>query len=297
MRVLVTGAGGFLGKKILRVFREHNVKVVATEKTAKNEIIQLDVTDKKMAELVLKEQKPDVVVHTAAVTAVDWCEEHRKETFEINVQGTKNVALACKKIGAKMVLISTDYVFDGTKKTPYTEEDKTNPPNVYAESKLEAEKIVQKELRDFIIGRVTVLYGYNDDLDKKCYPMHVINSLAAQKEFECFVDQYSNPTLVNDIALAVLKLAEKNQSGLFHMTGSENINRLDFAKKIAQVFGLDESLLRKGAWEKSGFVAKRPPFLNISIKKLQNLGIKMSDTTQGLLKMKEDMKVLGNKKV
>lgn len=289
MKVLVTGANGFLGKKISKIFFEKGIEVIRTDQSGRNGALELDVTDEKMALKVIKENEPDVVVHTAAITRVDWCETHRKETFKVNVDGARNIAVACRKAGAKMVLLSTDYVFDGEKKGKYTERDNLNPVNVYAKSKAQAEIMVQKELTDFLIARVTVLYGYNDEFDKKCFPMHVIDALKAQKEFYCFVEQYSNPTLINDIALAIFLLLEKKQNGVFNLTGSENLNRLEFAKKIAKVFNLDEGLLKKGSWEKSGFKAKRPTHLDVSIKKLQDLGINMSDSFNGLLVMKQDM--------
>jgi len=289
MKCLITGANGFLGKKISKIFLNERNEVFCTVKGGKNSGNSLDITDKKNVFRIFEKKMPDVVIHTAAATNVDWCETHRKETFKINVEGTKNISLACKIIGAKLVYISTDYVFDGTKNGKYNEEDKTNPKNVYAESKLEGELTLQKELEDYIISRVTVLYGYNDRFDKKCFPMRVIEALSAKKEFFCFVDQYSNPTLINDISKAILSLVKKNQKGLFHMTGSENLNRLEFAKKTAKIFGLDESLLLESSWEKSGFLAKRQPKLNISIKKLENCGIQMSDASKGLLQMKKDM--------
>ena len=291
MNVLITGSNGFLGKKLVKIFLEKKAEVIITTRTEQENknAIKMDITDSENVDAVLKEQKPRVVIHSAAITHVDWCESNREKTFEVNVNGTKNVALGCKKIGAKMVLISTDYVFDGEKKGKYFETDFTNPINVYGQSKLEAEKVTSEILTDFLITRVTAIYGYNDEFDKKTFPTHIIENLSKKTELQCFVDQYLNPTLINDISEGIFSLLKKNQKGIFHMTGRENLNRWEFAKKTAKVFSLNEKLLKQGFWKKSSFAAKRPKKLDISIEKFENQGITMSNAEQGLLKMKKDM--------
>ncbi|MBI2598237.1 MAG: SDR family oxidoreductase [Candidatus Diapherotrites archaeon] len=289
MKVLITGGNGFLGKKITNIFSENLINVVCTHRIREYGHVPLDVTDKKAVLKTIKKYAPDVVIHTAAITKVDWCEIHEKETYKVNLIGTENIAQACKLSSAILAFISTDYVFDGTKKGKYVESSRTNPINVYGKSKLEAEKFIQNYLDNFLICRVTVLYGYNDKNDKLCYPMHVIKSLSEKKPFYCFAEQYSNPTLINDIGKGLLKLLENGQKGIFNMTGGENINRFEFAKKIAKVFDLDSSLLIKSSWKNFNVKAKRPLFLDIDLSKLRKQKIQMSNVYNGLLQMKNDM--------
>lgn len=291
MKVLVTGANGFLGKKIVKILKQKNFTIIPTSKIKDSTNLFLDITKKESVLELLKSENPDVVIHTAALTNVDWCEENPKETFKVNVEGTKNVCNGCIKTNAKMVLISTDYIFDGSKSSSYVENDKPNPLGVYANSKLEAELVVLDLLQDFLIGRVTALYGFNDQLDKTTFPKFVLTALTSKHEIKCFTDQYSNPTLIDDVANALVKLIEKNKKGIYHMTGSENLNRFEFAKKIAKIFELNGDLIKTGTWIGSGHKSKRPKMIKSSIEKLQGEGIKMNNINEGLLIMKKQMEL------
>ena len=290
-KILVTGANGFLGKKICKIFAQKGFEVIRTDNFAQSNQLALDATKKEKVSELIKAQKPFAVIHCAAITDVDWCEENRGKTFEVNVVGTENVSIACRETGAKMVLISTDYIFDGKKSSKYKETDKPNPLSIYAESKLEAEKIVEKETGDFLILRTSSIYGFNDKSDKQTFPKFVIENLSKGKEITCFTDQSSNPALTDDVALALAALLEKKQKGIFHATGLENLTRLEFAKKTAKAFCLDQSLIKPGTWAQAGHKAMRPKKLNMDISKLNSLGINMSDAMHGLLKMKAQMQV------
>ena len=141
IRLLITGASGLLGKKMMKMLPGLGFDVLGTSSKASGKIKKMDVTDWKEVMDVVSGFRPDVVVHAAAVINVDWCEKNKDEAFRINVEGTSNVVEACNQNGAKMVLISTDYVFNGDSQKAYEEEDKPAPVNWYARTKLEGEKI------------------------------------------------------------------------------------------------------------------------------------------------------------
>ncbi len=309
-KVLVIGAG-FLGRKLVEVFSKNGFKVEATSLRKKlNKIVftisaedggieeplpanlpfSLDITGKKAVEEFFKKSKPEIVILAASLTNVDYCEEHPEEAEKINVEGTKNVIEECKKSNSKLVFYSTDFVFDGEKGN-YSEIDKTKPLCVYAKTKLEGEKLIEKNLQkeNFLILRTSTLYGFGIDFDKKPFTDWVIESLKSGKKINAVFDQITCPTLIDDLANATLKLVQKKKCGLYHAVGSEAISRFDFAKKIAKIFGLDESLINEIKSSELFQKAKRPKDSSLGISKLENEGIEMSNVEQGLKEMKRQM--------
>ncbi len=288
-KVLLTGASGFLGKKIMMMFPELGFEVLGTSASKDENISKMDVTNRKEVLGLISDFKPDVVVHAAAVINVDWCEQNRDEAFRINVDGARNVAEACRDVGAKMVLVSTDYVFDGKKNGKYKEDDERNPVGVYGWTKAEAEKVVEQILDDYLIVRASVLYGFNDSRDRETYVTYVLRMLKSGEEVFGFTDQYNNPAFIDDVVQALAKLIKLDEGGIFHVTGPENISRFEFARKIVKVFGFDEKLVKKGTWESSEHKAPRAKRLDESIERLESRGIKMSGIEEGLKKMKKQM--------
>jgi dTDP-4-dehydrorhamnose reductase len=249
---------------------------------------RLDICDAEETERIIYGFAPDVVFHLASLTNVDYCETHKKEAEKVNVEGTANVATACKQTGARMVFVSTDYVFDG-KKGNYKESDKPKPVNVYGRTKLEGEKIVSKLVGSLIL-RVSSLYGYNGPSDKKTFEKFVIEKLKAGGQVKA-VSQVTCPTLIDDASRAMIALVQKNASGVFHSTGPEGISRHGFALKVARVFGLNEKLVVQSD-DFSG-PAKRPGDSSLNISKLQSLEISMSGVEAGLNIEKKQMEGFG----
>jgi len=284
--VLLIGAG-FLGRKLVEVFSKNGFKVEATSKEGQS-FSALEITDKKAVEEFLKKSMPKIVILTASLTNVDYCEENPDEANEINVLGTKNVIDSCKSIGAKLVFYSTDFVFDGEKGN-YSEKDKTNPLCVYAKTKLEGEKLIEKNLKkeNFLILRTSTLYGFGIDFGKKPFTEWVIESLEKGKKIDAVSDQITRPTLIDDLAKATLTLVRKKKCGLYHAVGSEAVSRLDFAKKIAKVFELDEKLINEIKSSALLQKAKRPKNSSLDISKLKTEGIEMHNVFDGLELMKK----------
>lgn len=277
MKILTTGSNGFLGTKLMSILsKKFNVIGIDRE----SDITKNEVIDK------IKRIKPDIIIHAAAYTDVDECEIEKEKCYDVNVNGTKNIIEAAKLINAKIIYISTDFVFDG-KKGNYKEEDTLNPINYYSKTKFEAEELVKKN-SNYLIIRSAVLYGYNNKNDNFNFVEWVIENLKGDNKIKIVNDQINSPTLIDDICYSIIKLI--NQTGIFNVAGSESISRYDFALKIAEVFNLNKNLIEPVTSEELNQRAVRPKNLSLDISKITSLGIEMSNIEEGLLKMKKQIK-------
>jgi len=177
---------------------------------------------------LIRKTAPDVVVHTAAFTNVDRCELDRKKAYQINVEGTRNVALGARN--SKVVYISTDYIFDG-EVGMYHENDKPNPVSYYGQTKFEGEQIVQDICDNYIIARTSVLYGWHTRLN---FVSWVIHELQKGNKINIVTDQFNSPTLVDDLAEQIIMLIERDKRGIFHTAGGERISRYEFVNDIVR---------------------------------------------------------------
>ncbi|MFH1663497.1 MAG: SDR family oxidoreductase [archaeon] len=275
---------GFLGEKLVSVFRKKGIKIVTADIAGKVDY-SLDITDEQSLIYLFKDLNPDIVLLTAGITSVDFCEAHKIQATEVNFEGTRNVVDACRAFNSKLVFFSTDYVFDGIKGN-YTENDKTNPINFYGKTKVQGEELV-KGTDSFLIARVSLLYGFNSIEDKNTFVCYAIEQLKNHKEV-LVANITNSPTLIDDAAEAVYFMLEKNFSGLFHVAGSESCSRYDLLMKICRVFELDSSLVKQAVGV-PGWKAKRPVDSSLDITKIQLQGIKMSSVEEGLIKVKKQM--------
>ncbi|HIH16482.1 MAG TPA: dTDP-4-dehydrorhamnose reductase [Candidatus Diapherotrites archaeon] len=282
-RILVTGAKGFLGKKACTVFKAKGLEVVEAD------LPELDVTREDRVREFVAAARPEAVIHAAALTDVDGCETARKRAFKVNVVGTQNVARACRAVGAKMVFISTDFVFDGKKRGAYTEADVPRPLNYYAQTKAEGEEAVKRLAGDWVIVRTGVLYGFNDAGDKTTFAHWALKKLGEGREFRVVDDQFAQPTLVDDLVEGIHRLLEENAAGVFNLTGSEYLSRLAFVKKVASVFGFKPGQAKPLKTAELKQAALRPLKLRTSHAKIRKLGIRMSSVLQGLKEMRRQM--------
>jgi dTDP-4-dehydrorhamnose reductase len=289
-KILIIGASGLLGIRLYKVAKE-NYEVYGTfvrHELEGNNFFRLDVTNRKETFKLIEKIRPNVVFDLHSITDVDYCELHPEEAWLVNVDGTKNVAEACKTYGAKMVFISSDYVFDGTKSN-YSEKDKPKPLNYYGKTKAIAEKVIELLDVDNIIVRTAVLYG-SGGYGKKPFPLWVLENLKEKKEINVVIDQFNNPTLADDLAKILLILYEKDFSGLFHVVGKDNVSRYEFALKVAEIFNLNKNLIRPTITPELRQVALRPRKLELSTKKLQRvLGIIPVGIEEGLKILKEQI--------
>jgi dTDP-4-dehydrorhamnose reductase len=288
-KFLITGASGLLGSKIIE-FAKHGYEVIPSHNTKPLHLssLKLEITDLNEVLSILNKLKPHMVVHAASETSVDKCETEKEHAWEANVAGTRNIAKACHKVNAKLIYISTDYVFDGEKGF-YDEEDKPNPVNYYGLTKLEGEKQVTEHSKNYAILRTSVLYGWHPW--KQNFATWIINKLKQQQEITVVEDHYNTPTLADNLAEMAVEVAEKDLRGLYHASGRERISRYEFAKQIAKSFNLNADLIKPVRMSQlTAWIAKRPKDSSLNTGKIQKqLKTKPLNITEGLNKMKEEM--------
>lgn len=265
----VIGGSSLVGQALLRVLENNQYEVTGLYGPhAGNGLIQLDITDASRVNEWFRKNRPGVVFLTAALTNVDYCEDHPDEAFRVNAEGARNVAREAVRCGSKLVFYSTDYVFDG-KDGPYGEQAKHCPGSVYGSSKLEAEKIVQELLDDHLILRTTVVYGW--DRRSKNFAMQVYEKLQAGLPMRVPEDQVGNPTLVDYLAEASVRLVQQGVRGIVNIVGKDLLPRSEFAKALARVFGLDPEMIVPVPTDSLGQRARRPLKGGLKVEKLTAL--------------------------
>jgi dTDP-4-dehydrorhamnose reductase len=293
-KILIIGATGLLGSRLMEIGKG-NYEMHGTylrEKPKGSSLHKMDVTKREEAFLVLEEVKPDCVVDTAAITAVDYCETHPEEAWLVNVDGTKNVAEACKRAGAKMMFLSTDYVFDG-RKLGYSEKDKPRPLNYYAKTKLISEHVLDALDVNYIVARTAVLYGIGGS-GKESFVAWVIDKLKKKEKIRIVSDQHNNPTYADNLAEILLALYRKDANGLFHVTGADCLSRYEFAMRIADTFGLDGRLISSVTTPELNQIAPRPEKVLMVTNKVERVtGMKPLGVDEGLRRLKEQLGRIG----
>ncbi|MGM0218207.1 dTDP-4-dehydrorhamnose reductase [Enterococcus sp. AZ126] len=275
--ILITGGNGQLGTELRHLLDEQGLDYISTDAS------EMDITDAKVTLQKIKEINPDVIYHCAAYTAVDKAEDEGKELDEkINVNGTKNVAEAAKIVGATLVYISTDYVFDGTKKAGmYSEDEQTNPQNEYGRTKLLGEKAVQAILEDYYIIRTSWVFGqYGHNF------VFTMQKLAETRDQLTVVDdQFGRPTWTRTLAeFMTFVVKEKAPFGVYHLSNENSCNWYQFAKEIlkdtkVEVLPVDSTQFPQKA--------KRPQYSVMDLSKAEALGFKIPTWQEALAKMLE----------
>ena len=239
MKILITGSKGQLGNELQKIIKTGEAEIGKVSEVIKNsevfplDIDELDITNLENVKNVLNEIKPDVVINCAAATNVDGCESNQDLAFKINAIGARNLAMVSEEIGAKVVQVSTDYVFSGVGDTPLTEFDLTAPYSVYGKTKLKGEEYVREFSSKYYIVRTAWLYGY---VGKNF--VYTMMNLGEQKDSLSVVnDQLGNPTHANDLAYHILKLIETEEYGIYHCTGKGECSWYDFATEIMKLSG------------------------------------------------------------
>ncbi|RMF56108.1 MAG: dTDP-4-dehydrorhamnose reductase [Calditrichaeota bacterium] len=270
-RVLITGANGLLGQKLVQVLAEE-YQVLATARQPEPVIsvegiqyLPLDITDMSRCKELTMEFKPDVILNAAAFTHVDACEEQKELCWKVNVKGVENLALCARKNMAQLVHFSTDYIFKGTD-GPYPEEAYPEPLGYYGKAKLASENVVRMAGIPYAIIRTNVLYGIGVGV-KTNFFLWVYKNLSSGKPIRVVTDQYNNPILAEDLAEGVRLLLQKSGYGVFHMGGEEYLNRFDFAIKIAEIFSFSRDLIQPITTDALGQKAPRPMQGGLKIEK------------------------------
>jgi len=265
MKIFITGGSGLLGYRLAEIAQERGYDVYSGychNKPESGKPVKFDLANVDSIINAMNEVKPDVVIHSAALTDVDRCEVEKELAYKVNVEGTKAVAELAKKLNSFMVYISTDYVFDG-ERGMYKEDDETNPVNYYGYTKLLGEKHCQ----GFCIARTCVIYGAKPASGKVNFALWLINKLEREENVKIVTDQYITPTLNTNLAKMVLELAERRIGGIFHLAGATRVSRFEFAREIAKEFGLNESLISPSRMDELNWIAKRPRDSSLDVSK------------------------------
>lgn len=268
MNIYVTGIAGMLGYGIYRTLRDRadiTGMDVADIRIPGLSYQVLSLFDMEAVERELERQRPDILVHTAAMVDLERCEEHPKEAERLNKEVTEQLSDLCHKHGIKMVYISTDAVFDGEDVSLYTEEDPTNPLNVYGRTKLEGEREVLSDRGNLVLR--TNIYGVNIQ-QKRSFGEWIYASLREGKTLSMFSDIDFSPVLVDELAELIYEACEKDLCGLYHACGSGCITKYDFAVKLKDIFQIETGVIQKTTSDTARFQAKRSKHMGMSNQKL-----------------------------
>jgi len=302
-KILATGLTGLVGSRFTELLDEvYEFEHISLSNGT-------DILDKEAVFNKISNSEAYVVIHMAAKTNVDGCEADKerdkqllefkksqeaeeawreeKTAWAVNVYGTQNVVEACQKANKKIIYISTDFVFDGTKHS-YSEEDKPNPINWYAKTKYEGEKLVQNSGLEYIIARIA--YPYRALFERNDFVRALIEKLGKSEKLNMVWDHIMVPTFIDDIVNALDILIRTEQMGIFHVVGSQKISPYDVALSIVHEFGFDESLISKtNRQEYFAGKAQRPFCLYLKNDKIGKLGIEMSTFDKGLIEIKNQI--------
>jgi dTDP-4-dehydrorhamnose reductase len=265
MKIAVTGANGLLGQKLTQLLQQQSDVELHLLARGDNRnppgnysYHSVDLTDQQGLSDFFKNVKPDFVIHTAAMTQVDDCETQREACWLQNVTVVEMLVELCGKYGCFLVHLSTDFIFDG-ENGPYAEDAKPNPLSYYGESKLAAEKFIENSSIDWAIARTILVFGYSPTLSRGNIVLWVKNSLENKKPIQVVTDQWRMPTLAEDLAMGCWLIVKRKAKGIFNICGPDLLTPYDMAMEIADVFGLDKSLISATDGSKFTQAAKRPP--------------------------------------
>jgi dTDP-4-dehydrorhamnose reductase len=301
---MVTGSAGLVGSKVAELGFSHGFEVYGTHDRRASSFpgsVRLDVSDRDDTLSLVRRLEPHVIINAAALTNVDYCELHKDEADRVNVRGVSNLAEAAMQYGIRLVQISTDSVFDGTR-GHYLESDTPNPINIYSATKLESEKVVS-QLSSYAIARPSVVYGWHPQVANEIpastksmnFAMFVLDKLKRGERVNAVTDQYSSPTLADQLADALLRLAKMSGTGTFHTAGRSCLTRFEFARIIANEFGYSTELVQPVLTSELEQVAKRPRNCCLSVEKAERiLGVTFPTAREGILEMKKQAVVKNN---
>jgi dTDP-4-dehydrorhamnose reductase len=292
LRLLITGGSGLLGSKVAEKAILDGYKVYSgfnQHKARAGIPVKLDICEKEVTNKVFTELKPEIVVHSAAITNVDKCEEDKELAWKVNAEGTKRIAELSREHGAFLIYVSTDYVFSGKEGT-YRETDETKPINYYGATKLEGEKTVAAITAEWCIARPSVIYGSVPAAGKINFVLWVLDKLRAGEQIKIITDQYISPTFNTNLAEMIIEVARRRLTGIYHLSGATPINRYDFARLIAETFELDKNLIEPAKSEEMKWNAERPKNTSLNVEKAsRTLSEKPLEIKDALNRLKEEI--------
>jgi len=292
MKILITGANGFLGYYLVEQLLKKNYSVIATGKgecrlpfthDIRFQYLPMDFTDPFSIHDIFENIKPDVIIHAGAMSKPDECEMNQMKAYLVNVEGTVQLLINSEELKSFFIFLSTDFVFDG-EKGMYKEEDAPRPVNYYGRTKLEAEEAVKEYEHDWAIVRTVLVYGKNHS-GRKNFLELIKDKLEKREEYDVVDDQIRTPTYVEDLAKGIVSIIEKRAKGVFHLSGKDILTPCQMAFETARYLDLDNSVLRKVTASSFSQPARRPLKTGFIIDKARKeLGYEPISFEEGLKK-------------
>jgi len=280
-KILITGGNGLVGEYLNFLFNKKNYNSFPFGKQ------EMDITSKEKIYKVFKEIKPDIVIHLAALTDVDFCEKNPEKAFNINTEGTKNIVEISEYFNSFIVYLSTDFIFDGKKGSPYNEKDIPNPVNIYGKSKLKGEEFVKNYKKSLII-RTSRIFGKNG----KSFGCKLPYFMKEKKEFFLTNDIINSPTYAFDLSECIIKLIEKDFYGIINICNEGWCSWYDFGLKMKKILNSDIEIKEISFDEFSkifNIPARRPEFTPLSLELLYSLNIKMRNWEEALISFLKEL--------
>jgi len=290
-KVLITGANGLLGQKLVQqLLAIGAMEVIATGRgpcrlqEAGLVYRSLDIENEAEVRKVVLSMKPDILIHAAAMTHVDECELNQEACYRANVLATSYLIAAAEQLKAHFIFVSTDFIFSGTDcQNPYVEEAHPDPVNYYGQTKLQAEQLLRQSSLKWAIARTVLVYGLGHDLSRSNIILWVKSSLEAGKQIQVVDDQVRTPTLAEDLAAGCILLAQKGATGVFNISGEELLTPYQMAMETADYFGLDKNLIVKTDSSRFTQPARRPMETGFIIQKAKReLGYRPKTFKEGI---------------
>lgn len=301
MKILITGSNGLLGQKLVALLaNKEGIMLLATSKGANRisntngyQYQSLDITNENEVAAIFNTFKPDTVINTAAMTNVDSCESLQKECWELNVTAVEYLIKYAEQHQAHLIHLSTDFVFDG-ENGPYKETDQANPLSYYGKSKLAAEKLVQQANTKWSIVRTIIVYGVAENMSRSNIVLWAKQALEKGDPLTIVDDQFRSPTLAEDLAMGCWLIAEKQATGIFHLSGKDVMSIIELVYRIADFYGYDKSNVQPIKSSSLNQAAKRPPKTGFVLNKAINeLGYSPCSFEEGLAIIDEQLKKIG----
>lgn len=292
-KILITGSNGLLGQKLVHLLNQEPYNTLyqtIASSRGENRVSafqslhyeSLDVSQAEDVNRVIGLLKPQIIIHTAAMTQVDQCETEKELCWSLNVKAVENLIHACRENNSFLIHLSTDFIFDG-EDGPYDEEATANPVSYYGESKLEAEKLLQESEIRWAIVRTVLVYGITEAMSRSNIILWVKKSLEEGKSIQVVDDQWRTPTLAEDLALGCVLIADQEKEGIYNISGKDFLSPYEMALQTADFFNLDKSLIVRTDGSKFSQPAKRPPKTGFIIEKARReLGYEPHSFKEGI---------------